>query len=118
MLRTKPLSPQRQRHSAQIEIDHQSGLIAAHLQDRAFLIGQDDGLRPADDRGARAGGAVDAFDIRGAIDVADRAAQVGLRSAEGEPIREAAYRQRVSAPLEGERAAADRAADHPARLDE
>ena len=46
---------------------------------------------------------MDALDIRRAEDVAHPAAQVGLRSAEGEAVAQAADREPVGAPLEGGR---------------
>ena len=66
---------QRQPHAAEVEVHHQARLIAGKVQDRAVLVGQDDGLRAADDGAARAGRAIDAFDIARTVDVADGAAQ-------------------------------------------
>src|SRR5262249_8846167 len=62
--------------------------------------------------------AIDAFDILRTEDVADAAAQIGLRTAEGEAVAEAADGQRISAAAEGEGTLADGTADDPARLDE
>src|SRR6266850_3936249 len=72
--------------------------------------------RAAADRKARAGRAVDAGNVGGAIDVADAAAQHRLRAAEHQAVVEAAGRQRIAPPVEVQHAAAAGAADDPSRL--
>lgn len=114
----KPLPPQRQRHAVEIEVEDQPGLRAGHLHHRALLVGEDDRLRPAHDGRAGRACAIDTLDIARMEDVADGAAQIGLRAAEGEAVTQAADRDRILAAAKRQRAGADGAADHPAGLDE
>ena len=54
---------QRQHQSAQIQADDQAGLLSAERQHSAVLVGEDDGLRAAQDGGAGAALGVDPGDV-------------------------------------------------------
>src|SRR5262245_20661654 len=90
--------------------------MAGQFEDRALLIAQHGRARAAADGEARAGGAIDARNVGGAPDVADAAAQHGLRAAEHQAVIEAAGRQRIAPTAEIENAAAAGTSDDPARL--
>src|SRR6478735_5333868 len=115
-LRSNGSLPHRDREAAEIGVRHQADLMPRQFKHRALLVAQHDRARTAADRKARAGCAVDAGDVGGTKDVADAAAQHRLRAAEHQAVIEAAGRQRITAAMEVQHAAAAGTADDPARL--
>src|SRR5437867_725248 len=95
----------------------QSGLAARQREHRAVLIGQHDRARAPSNRGARAGRAIDAIDIRRGSDVAHGADEIGRRRAKRKTIAYAADRQWITAAVKYQRAGATRAANDNTSLE-
>src|SRR5262245_17701301 len=110
--------PQRDCQPVEVGGDDKSGLAARQREHRAVLIGQHDRARTGADRGARAGRAIDASNIRRASDVADGADEIDRRGAKSKTVAHSADRERIIPAVKYQRASAGRAANDKASLDD
>jgi hypothetical protein len=108
--------PHRDGKPAQVGVSHQPDLPAREFQNGTFLVGKHNRADAAAERKARAGCAVDAGNVRRALDVTHPAVEHGPRSAEQQAVVYASDRERIAAAMEVQRAVAGRAADDPAAL--
>src|SRR5579859_2371368 len=109
---------QADRQPAQIRIRHQAELMPCQFERDAPGVGEQDAAHAAADHDAGAARRIGARDIRRPPDVADAAAQHRARSTEHETIIDAANRERITATMEIQYAAAAVAADDPSGLDD
>src|SRR5262249_7064939 len=109
--------PQRDHQPVEVSSNDQSRLVARQAQHRAVLVSQYDRARAGADRDARASSAVDASNIGRPSDVADRTNKIGRCAAEGKTITHSADRERIAPAMKHQRAAAGRAANDKAGLD-
>src|SRR5262249_22615944 len=91
VLNGNPL-PHRDRKPTQAGVRHQPDLSARQLQHRALLIGEYDSANSAAERKASAGRGIDARNVRWNVDVVNAPEQHSPRSAEQEPVIDAADR--------------------------
>src|SRR5713101_2702757 len=98
--------PQRDYQPVEVGGDDQSGLAARQREHRAVLIGQHDRARAGADRGARAGRAIDAINIRRRSDVADGADEIDRRGAKSKAVAHPADRESITPAVKYQRAAA------------
>src|SRR6266849_3312082 len=109
--------PQRDYQPVEVGGDDQSGLAARQREHRAVLIGQHDRARAGADRGARAGRAIDAINIRRRSDVADGADEIDRRGAKSKAVAHPADRESITPAVKYQRAAASGAANDKASLE-
>src|SRR5262249_13330128 len=109
--------PYRDDQPVEVGGDDQSGLSAGQREHRTVLIGQHDCARAPSNRGACAGRAIDAINVRWRSDVADGADEICRRGAKGKAIAHPADREWITPAVEYERAAATRATNDNAGLD-
>jgi hypothetical protein len=113
-------APLLQRDYQPVEVggDDESGLAARQREHRTVLIGQHDRAGAGADRGAHAGRAIDATNIRRRSDVANSADEIGRRGAKGKTVAHSADRESIRPAVKYERSAATRAANDKASLDD
>src|SRR5271166_3746648 len=101
-----PLRPERDRHAAEVEREHEPDLASSDAQNHAPRVGELSGGASAGDGEPRSDRGIDALDVAGGAKVDGGSDEVRPGDADGRPGANAADRQRIRDAPERQHAAA------------